>query len=261
MIDCIIPDWPAPKHVKALFTTRRGGVSSNCANGAFATFNLGMHVNDLPADVEKNRALLQKYLPGAPKWLEQVHGTRPVWMEQAAEPPATEKGDAALSRQYNTVCAIMVADCLPVFLCDTHGSVVGVVHAGWRGLAAGIIEQSITALEVDRSKLIAWLGPAIGPDHFEVGEDVRTAFVTHDPSTAGAFAAKTRPPGQTNKKWSANIFQLARRRLENAGVTQIFGGGICTYSDAARFFSYRRDNATGRMAALIWLDKNAHRSK
>ncbi|MDR4517136.1 MAG: peptidoglycan editing factor PgeF [Nitrosomonas sp.] len=256
MIDCIIPDWPAPEHVKALFTTRRGGVSSNCARGNFATLNLGAHVNDLPVDVEKNRARLQKYLPGAPKWLDQVHGTRYVWMEHAAEPPAKEKGDAALSRQRNTVCAIMVADCLPVFLCDTAGSVVGVVHAGWRGLAAGIIEQSVAALQVNRGKLMAWLGPAIGPDHFEVGKDVRAAFVTQDPGAASAFAEKTSPSTQTERKWSADIFQLARRRLENAGVTQIFGGGICTYSDPARFFSYRRDTATGRMAALIWLDKN-----
>lgn len=256
MIDCIIPEWPAPRHVKALFTTRRGGVSSNCASGAFATFNLGTHVNDRPADVEENRARLQEYLPGAPKWLDQVHSARYVWMEQAAEPPAKEKADAALTRQHNTVCAIMVADCLPVFLCDTTGSLAGVVHAGWRGLAAGIIEQSVAALQVDRSKLMAWLGPAIGPDYFEVGEDVRTAFVTHDPDSASAFAEKTSPSAQTEKKWLADIFQLARRRLANAGVTQIFGGGICTYSDPARFFSYRRDTATGRMAALIWLDKN-----
>lgn len=257
MIDCIIPDWPAPDHVKALFTTRRGGVSSNGANGAFATFNLGMHVNDRPADVKKNRALLRKYLPDTPKWLEQVHGTDPIWMEQAIELPAREKGDAALSRQYNTVCAIMVADCLPVYLCDTAGTVTGVVHAGWRGLAAGVIEQSIAAMQIDRSTLMAWLGPAIGPDHFEVGDEVRTAFVAHDPNAASAFTAKTNPSEQTEKKWFADIFQLARQRLAGAGVTQIYGGGICTYSDPARFFSYRRDGETGRMAALIWLEKTA----
>lgn len=261
MIDYIIPDWPAPGHVKALFTTRRGGVSNNGANGAFATFNLGMHVNDRPADVKKNRALLRKYLPSTPKWLEQVHGTKSIWIEQAAEPPAREKGDAALSRQYNTVCAIMVADCLPVYLCDTAGTIVGVVHAGWRGLAAGVIEQSIAAMQIDPNTLMAWLGPAIGPDHFEVGDEVRRAFIAHDPGVADAFTVKTNLAVHTEKKWYADIFKLAQQRLANAGVTQIYGGGICTYSDPERFFSYRRDGETGRMAALIWLEKASSMTK
>ncbi len=159
-------------------------------------------------------------------------------------------GNAVLSRESGTVCAVMVADCLPVFLCDTAGTTVGIVHAGWRGLAGGIIEQSIAAMQVDQRKLMAWLGPAIGPDHFEVGKDVYDTFVRHDAQAAQAFV----PTGsQHEKKWLADIFLLARQRLINAGVTEIYGGGVCTYCDPARFFSYRRDGETGRMAALIWL--------
>ena len=259
MIDAIIPDWPASGHVKALFTTRLGGVS-NGAHGAYATLNLGMHVNDHPEDVAKNRALLHKQLPSDPTWLQQVHGTDHVWLEQAAAQSKNaqgEKGDAALSRQYNTVCAIMVADCLPVLLCDTAGTIVGAVHAGWRGLAGGVIEKSIAAMQIDSNKLMAWLGPAIGPDYFEVGNEVRTAFTEHDPRAARAFTAKDNSEKTSEKKWRANIFELARQRLTNAGVTQIYGGGICNYSDPARFFSYRRDGETGRMAALIWMENPA----
>ncbi|GJL74975.1 peptidoglycan editing factor PgeF [Nitrosomonas sp.] len=257
MINTIIPDWPAPGHVKAMFTTRHGGVS-NGIHGAYATLNLGTHVNDHPGNVAINRALLRKYLPGDPQWLQQVHGADPVWMEQAGTQPKNangEQGDAALSRQYNTVCAIMVADCLPVFLCDTAGTTVGVVHAGWRGLAAGVIERSIAAMQIDNNQLMAWLGPAIGPDYFEVGDEVRTAFVSHDSRAARAFTTKINSLEHTEKKWFANIFELARQRLASTGVTRIYGGGICTYSDPARFFSYRRDGETGRMAALIWMEK------
>ena len=247
MNDWIIPDWPAPAHVKALFTTRNGGVSCG-ENDVYASLNLGAHVNDDIAHVTRNRALLRRHLPNEPKWLKQVHGTLPVWIDHAEA--VTPEGDAVLSRKSGTVCAVMVADCLPVFLCDAAGTTVGIVHAGWRGLAGGIIEQSIAAMQVDQRKLMAWLGPAIGPDHFEVGEDVYDTFVRHDAHAAQAFAPRN---SQHEKKWLADIFLLARQRLVSAGITEIYGGGVCTYSDPARFFSYRRDGETGRMAALIWL--------
>ena len=249
MKDYIIPDWPAPAHVKALFTTRNGGVSANTC-GAYASFNLGMHVNDNPDHVTANRQLLRKHLPNEPRWLRQVHGTDQIWVEHAG---GELQADAALSRRPDTVCAVMVADCLPVYLCDSAGTVVGIVHAGWRGLAAGIIEQSIVAMQTEPDRLMSWLGPAIGPAHFEVGDEVRTAFVDQDLQAAQAF----RPVGesdQAKKKWFADIFELARHRLRNAGVNRIYGGGICTYSDPERFFSYRRDGETGRMAALIWME-------
>jgi len=248
MNDWIIPDWPAPGNVKALFTTRNGGVSRG-ANGAYASLNLGAHVNDNLADVECNRALLRRHLPGEPRWLKQVHGTLPVWIDQAAT--IVPEGDAVLSRKQGAVCAVMVADCLPVFLCDAAGTTVGIVHAGWRGLAGGILEQSIAAMPVDHNTLMAWLGPAIGPDHFEVGADVYDAFVQQDAQAAQAFAPKD---SNHEKKWLADIFLLARQRLISIGITEIYGGGICTFSDPERFFSYRRDGETGRMAALIWLE-------
>ena len=248
MNDWIIPDWPAPGNVKALFTTRHGGVSSG-RNGNYASLNLGAHVNDNLADVECNRALLRRHLPAEPKWLQQVHGNTPIWVDHKTA--AIPQGDAALSRSQGMVCAVMVADCLPVFLCDAAGTTVGIVHAGWRGLVGGIIEQSIAAMQVDEhSKLMAWLGPAIGPDHFEVGAEVYEAFVQHDEQAAQAFKQHD---NIHSKKWLADIFLLARQRLASLGISEIYGGGICTFSDPERFFSYRRDGETGRMAALIWL--------
>lgn len=248
MHDWIIPDWPAPRNVKALFTTRNGGVSGG-VNGAYASLNLGAHVNDNLADVTHNRALLRHHLPAEPKWLKQVHGTLPIWIDDTTT--TTPESDAVLSRKQGTVCAVMVADCLPVFLCDAAGTTVGIVHAGWRGLAGGIIERSVAAMQVDHGQLLAWLGPAIGANHFEVGSDVYEAFTQYDSQAAQAFASKD---GSHGKKWLADIFLLARQRLVNNGITRIYGGGVCTFSDPARFFSYRRDGETGRMAALIWLD-------
>lgn len=250
MIDCIVPNWPAPACVNALLTTRRGGVSSN-SKGAYASLNLAMHVNDSPANVAQNRALLRECLPNEPKWLQQVHGATPIWIEQTTMQHPV--GDAALSRRLKSVCAILVADCLPIFLCDKAGTVVGVVHAGWRGLIAGIIEQSVAAMRTDTNQLLAWLGPAIGPDHFEVGDEVRAAFVDQDPLAAQAFTAITHYVNPADKKWFADIFLLARQRLESVGISEVYGGGICTYSAPEQFFSYRRDGETGRMAALIWL--------
>ncbi len=244
----IIPDWPAPSNVKSLFTTRSGGVSGSI-NQAYVSFNLAMHVNDDCRDVERNRALLRQHLPASPLWLKQVHGTHPVVMENAqTEVP---EGDAALSTTPGSVCAIMVADCLPVFLCDTAGSAVGIAHAGWRGLSGGIIERTIAAMERKSDELMAWLGPAIGPQHFEVGVDVYEAFVRHDAQAEHAFVPIS---GSGQQKWLVDIFLLACQRLAKQGVSRVYGGGICTFSDPERFFSYRRDGETGRMAALIWME-------
>ena len=249
----IIPDWPAPGHVKAVFTTRNGGVSDN-THGAYASFNLGMHVHDNPEHVAENRALLRHHLPAEPKWLEQVHGAQHVWAEQTT---GRLQADAALTRQPDIVCAVMVADCLPILLCDNAGTVVGVAHGGWRGLATGIIEQTVTAMQVEPDKLMAWLGPAIGPMHFEVGDDVRDVFVAQDAQTERAFQPATREKTSASRKWLADIFQLARFRLHNAGIGRIYGGGMCTYSDPSHFYSYRRDGVTGRMAALIWMENRS----
>lgn len=240
MNDWITPDWPAPRNVRALFTTRTGGMSS----GPYTSLNLGDHVGDDPSTVKQNRALLRRILPGEPRWLKQVHGTTPV---RADDYDCAAGSDAAFSQLPDTVCAVLTADCLPVFLCDAAGSTVGIVHAGWRGLAAGVIERTIAEMDGKNSPLMAWLGPAIGPAHFEVGEEVRQAFIIHDKKSALAFTLRD------NGKWSADIFLLAQQRLTEAGVTEVYGGGVCTFSDPARFFSYRRDGSTGRMAGLIWL--------
>ena len=246
MIDWIIPEWPAPNNVRALFTTRNGG-KSNGPKGIYATLNLGDHVNDRLINVAQNRSLLCNYLPAKPKWLKQVHGVLPVWVDNSSM--ATE-GDAAMSRRCGIVCAVLVADCLPIFLCDPAGTMVGVIHAGWRGLAGGIIEKTVMEMNIGHTRLMAWLGPAIGPNYFEVGEEVREAFIKHDKESKLAFAPHHEKKGD---KWLANIFLLARQRLATVGITEIYGGEVCTYSNPKKFFSYRRDGETGRMAALIWL--------
>lgn len=244
MHDWITPNWPSPSNVKAIFTTRKGGVSRN-NNGIYAGLNLGDHVHDDLLSVQQNRALLRKHLPSDPYWLKQVHGARPVWVDKNE---VDLEGDAALSRCSGSVCVVLVADCLPIFLCDTAGSVVGAVHAGWRGLAEGIIENSIAEMACKSSEIIAWLGPAIGPKHFEIGEEVREVLLEKDSKFDTAFT-----PGHGGKKWFADLFILARQRLINVGVTKVYGGYECTFSNPSRFYSYRRDGKTGRMAALIWL--------
>lgn len=238
---CIIPDWPAPARVKALQTTRQGGVSIAPYDG----FNLGSHVGDNPLAVARNRVLLNTLLPSEPVWLEQVHGTVVANADHASCLP---QADACIARHRAAVCVVMTADCLPVLLCDEAGSVVGAVHAGWKGLAAGVIEATVQAMGVAPQHLMAWLGPAIGRDSFEVGNDVRTAFVTGQPQAAAAFI-----PGQ-HGKWFADIYTLARLRLNALGITKIYGGGRCTYREREQFFSYRRDGVTGRMGAFIWLE-------
>lgn len=240
MADFIFPDWPAPANVRALQTTRVGG----CSLAPWASFNLGDHVGDDPVRVAANRAALRHLLPQEPCWLRQVHGTVVV---DAGAAGNTTTADAAWTCRAETVCAVMTADCLPVLFCDRAGTTVAAAHAGWRGLAAGVLEAAIGAMNVAPGELLAWLGPAIGPANFSVGEDVRAAFVVPDPAAAAAFAA------HGSGKWLADIYALASRRLAAAGITAISGGGWCTLADQERFYSYRRDGVTGRMATLVWL--------
>ena len=237
----LLPDWPAPRGVRALSTTRRGGVSAAPWQG----FNLGDHVGDDPQAVAHNRALLRRELPSEPVWLRQVHGTRCV--DAALAAPGTE-ADASFTRRRGVVCAVLVADCLPLLLCDDAGTVVGAAHAGWRGLAAGVVEATVAAMDVPGERLLAWLGPAIGPQAFEVGGEVRERFMAVDGAAVAAFTAA--PCG----KWLCDIALLARQRLAALGIRRVTGADSCSVADAARFFSYRRDGVTGRMASLVWLE-------
>ncbi len=244
MAECYVPDWAVPANVRALQTTRNGGVSQ----APWASFNLGDHVGDEPAEVAANRAALCAHLPAEPRWLTQVHGTVAVDADQR---PEIREADAAFARQPGSVCVVMTADCLPVLLCDRQGTVVAAAHAGWRGLLAGVLESTVAAMNVQPGDLLAWLGPAIGPRCFEVGDEVRNAFVAESPAADLAFVSQQ--PG----KWLCDIYLLARQRLQGMGVAAISGGGSCTVSDGERYFSYRRDGVTGRMASLIWLESRA----
>lgn len=235
----ISPDWPAPANVKALQTTRQGGVST----GVYASLNLGDHVNDLPQHVAANRQLLGPYLPSEPVWLNQVHGVRVI---DAALSACLESADASFTCRKQVVCVTMTADCLPVLLCDHAGTVVAAIHAGWRSLCDGVIEATVNALPVAAHQLMAWLGPAIGPDAFEVGAEVRVQFMAQQAQAALAF----KPHGN---KWLGDLYLIARQRLLAAGVSDIYGGGRCTFGEPETFFSFRRDGDTGRMATLIWL--------
>jgi YfiH family protein len=238
----ILPDWPAPPNVRAAVTTRTGGVSHT----PYDSFNLAAHVGDDPAAVRENRARLRTALalPAEPLWLKQVHGVAVVDVARAG---AEAEADGAFATQPSAVCAVLTADCLPVLLCNREGTKVAALHAGWRGLAGGVIEAGVKALGVPWDGLLVWLGPAIGPQAFEVGVEVRAAFVQHDAQAAQAFRAVR------DGKYQADIYLLARQRLACLGVAAVYGGGFCTVTERARFFSYRRDGATGRMASLIWL--------
>lgn len=242
-IELLWARWPAPPQVKALTTTRGGGVST----GPYASLNLASHVGDDPASVAANRARLRAAadLAVEPVWLDQVHGTRVV--DAATTAPGTQ-ADGGYACAPAVVCAVLTADCLPVFLCDRAGSRVALLHAGWRGLAAGIIEQGVAALTVPPGELLAFLGPAIGPHAFEVGPEVRATFMAHDPVARAAFV---RGEGD---RYRADLYLLARQRLQHLGVKAVFGGEQCTYQEDARFFSYRRDGRCGRMASLIWIE-------
>lgn len=240
-LEFLVPDWPAPPSVRAVMTTRRGGFST----GPYASFNLASHVGDDVRAVEANRRRLHDALslPSDPQWLTQVHGRRVARFPG----PSSGSADAAVVFEPGSVAAVLTADCLPVCMASRAGDRVGIAHAGWRGLAAGVIEATVAALATDPADLIAWLGPAIGPAAFEVGGEVRAMFIASQPESDADFR-----PG-TGRKYLADLPGLARRRLAACGVTAIYGGGHCTVTDPARFFSYRRDGQTGRMAALIWL--------
>lgn len=234
----LVPDWPAPANVHACVTTRAGGASS----GPWQGLNLASHVGDDPAHVALNRTWLRAHLPSDPLWMEQVHGTDCV-LAEASQPGCT--ADASVSFEPWQICAVLTADCLPVLFCSLDGQSVGAAHAGWRGLLAGVLENTVRAMQVPPDQIMAWFGPAIGPQAFEVGAEVRAAFLAHDAASAQAFV----PHGD---KWLADIYALARLRLQDMGLPSIYGGDLCTVSDAERFYSYRRDGATGRMASLIW---------
>lgn len=243
--DWLVPDWPAPPGVRALITSRAGGVSAGC----HASLNLGRHVGDAPEAVEENRRRLYAALPAPPLWLNQVHGTAVLGVDAATDRTVIHTADAAVTILRGQPCAVMVADCLPVLFCDRAGTCVAAAHAGWRGLAAGILEQTVAAMPANPADLMAYLGPAIGPQAFEVGAEVREAFLAQDAGCHSAFATPEDRPG----KYLADLFLLARRRLQAAGIGSIYGGADCTYSSPQRFYSYRRDGQTGRMAALVWL--------
>ncbi len=240
--ELIIPDWPAPERVHALTTTRLGGVSLP----PYDSLNLGDHVGDDPVAVAENRRRLaaELGLPGEPRWLSQVHG---IFSMEAASVSQGCEADASYTDTAGVVCAVLTADCLPVLLCDKDGKGVAALHAGWRGLLNGVIEQTIAAMG-GAGELMAWLGPAIGPQAFEVGNEVREAFIADASTAATAFVPSP------NGRWLADIYALARQRLHRAGVVLVYGGEYCTYSEPERFYSYRRDGRTGRMASLIWLE-------
>ncbi|WP_027897241.1 peptidoglycan editing factor PgeF [Zestomonas thermotolerans] len=236
---CIIPDWPAPARVRACVTTRAGGVSV----GPFTSLNLGDHVGDDPQAVAENRRRLVAELGCRPAWLRQVHGTRVV----EADPAQVAEADGCWTAAPGIACSSMTADCLPVLFCDRAGSRVAAAHAGWRGLAGGVLEATLEALALPAEQVLAWLGPAIGPQAFEVGPEVREAFLASHPEAAQAFV-----PSHNPGKFLADLYQLARIRLVARGITAVYGGGFCTFSDP-RFFSYRRAARTGRFASLVWL--------
>ena len=245
----LAPDASFPQGVHAISTLRSGGHST----GAFDSLNLAYHVGDDTSAVAANRRLLAGVaaLPEEPLWLEQVHGTTVVEHEGAHVGATPPRADAAVTFEPGRVCVIMTADCLPVVFSDRAGTRIGIAHAGWRGLVGGVLEATIAALRRDPSQLLAWLGPAIGPAAFEVGPEVRAAFVARNPENAHWFAANPAGPYQ------ADIYGLARAALHRAGVSNVSGGGECTSTDADRFFSFRRDRVTGRMATLAWFDRTS----
>lgn len=239
--DILTAKWPAPRQVRTCITTRLGGDSL----APWDSFNLATHVEDDPAHVAANRQRLQAALGCQPAWLEQTHSTRVV----RADPAVVADADASWTDQPGIACAVLTADCLPVLLCDQSGNRVAAAHAGWRGLADGVLEATVQAMGCAPESLMAWLGPAIGPQVFEVGEEVFEAFTATDESAVQAFE-----PTEREGHYLADIYQLARLRLKRLGVQHLYGGGLCTVSDAQRFYSYRRDGQTGRMASLIWLE-------
>ena len=246
MTIAIRPDWAAPTCVRSAFTLRTGGVSV----APYDSLNVGLHVGDAPEAVRENRRRVREVvgLPAAPVWLQQVHGTVVADLDVLVPSNEPPQADASVTRVVGRVCAIQVADCMPVLFAARDGSAVGAAHAGWRGLAGGVLEETVRKLDVSPSHLLAWLGPTIGQQHFEVGDEVRTAFMSADAAAAGAFVANSRG------RWQCDLYALARGRLAALGMENVSGGGWCTYADTARFFSYRRDGQCGRMTALVWME-------
>ncbi|MFN9772299.1 MAG: peptidoglycan editing factor PgeF [Burkholderiales bacterium] len=250
----LVPDWAAPASVRALVTIRARGVSAGpfgLDGGGPGGLNLGDHVGDDPDAVRENRARLEAAVPGPIRWLQQVHGTAVHEADTPWTGAAPPVADAAVATRPGTVLAVMTADCLPILLADATGRAVGAAHAGWRGLAAGVVEAAVDAVRARAgrdARVLAWLGPAIGPSAFEVGDEVRQAFCELDAAAAAAFT-----PGPAPGKWWADLFALARLRLAARGVVDVAGGGLCTVADRARFYSHRRDRRSGRFASLVWL--------
>jgi polyphenol oxidase len=244
VIGTLTPRWPKPERVRAVFTLRQGGVSAV----PYATLNLAAHTGDGPDAVAENRRRLraQLELPGEPVWLEQVHGANVIDLDRLAG-QGPHRADAALTRAPGRVCTVLVADCLSVLLSERRGAAVAAVHAGWRGLTGGVLEAAVQALAVAPAELIAWIGPGIGAQHYEVGAEVRQALIAVEPAHAAAFAPNARG------RWQCDLVAIARHRLLSLGVAQVYGGEGCTFAEPERFFSYRRDGRCGRMAALIWL--------
>lgn len=236
-------DWPVPGNVHAYSTLRSGGIS----DPPYSSWNLAMHVGDAPEVVAENRAILEHELnlPATPLWLQQVHGNRIVDAATAAQ---DVQADGSFTEETGVVCAVMTADCLPVLISNRKGSRIAAVHAGWRGLAGGVIEAALERFPDGADEIIVWLGPAIGPRAFEVGNEVRDIFIAQDEYAEDAF--QTSDGG----KWMADLYLLARIRLARRGIRHVYGGGLCTYSEPNRFFSYRRDQVTGRMVSLIWME-------
>jgi YfiH family protein len=242
------PDWPAPANVRA-WVTERGGPSR------YGTLNLALHVGDDASEVAANRGRLRAglALPGEPCWLEQVHGIRVLDLDLDRDD--VPRADGAVATRVGKVCAVMTADCLPVLFCDGAGTRVGVAHAGWRGLLDGVLPAAVAALRVPPAELIAWLGPAISQAAYEVGAEVRDSFVARAPDADRRFARNARG------RWQADLYGLARDVLSAAGVSAVHGGGFCTFTEAERFFSHRREAPCGRMATLIWLDSEGGRGR
>ena len=262
----ITPDWPAPPAVRAVTTTRSGGVS----RAPYASLNLAAGTGDAPSSVARNRAMVVSALEldHEPCWLDQIHGSDVV---RAACYATAPRADASIGDAGSPPCAVLTADCLPVVLCDAAGTRVGIAHAGWRGLAGGVIERCVAAMERPAGELLAWLGPGIGADSYEVGPEVRAACLDADPGAWRAFTPRapdrgdgdppfpaesrrtSAPPAPVADRWFADLYAIARRRLESLGVECICGGGFCTCRDGSRFFSHRRDGVTGRFATLAWI--------
>ena len=240
----LIPNWDAPKNINAIMTTRQGGFS----RAPFDSMNLGEHVDDDLQAVAKNRASLKQKLnlSSEPFWLTQVHGVEIANADQQSK--GIVEADASVAHKQGSVCAVMTADCLPVLFCNQNGTAIAAAHAGWRGLHAGVLEQTVSSLNCPANEVMAWFGVAIGSDYFEVGGEVREAFISVQDAAENAFV-----PSANAGKWLANIYLLARLRLQAIGVTTISGGEYCSYQDKKHFYSYRREAKTGRMASLIWM--------